>query len=711
MASLERQHLASVITLGGGAGAAAAVPGVGTAVAVVVNVAEVGAFIEASALFCLAVAEVHGIQIDELERRRTLLLAVLMGDRGSKLGRSSPAVQYGTKQGVLVLGRHLPSRHGRGDRRQRQRAAGPDDDRRRATRFRSRAGSLAGTNTDKGEPVKQLLASEEPLVKIFSSDYDFVIPDYQRPYSWGAEQALQLVDDLVDALERSPDEPYFLGSIVLVKEKGQSFADVIDGQQRLTTLTILLSVLRDLTTTGGLADELGRMILEPGNIVQGLDARPRLALRERDRAFFRQHIQAGGGLVALLAKAPPRTAKDAQDAIHVNAAALHRRLSAWTEQERLALVQLLGNRTYLVVVSTPDLTSAHRIFSVMNSRGLDLSPADIFKSNVIGALAGTGASEAYASRWEDAEEDLGREAFADVFLHIRMIFAQERAKRELLKEFPEQVLNQYLPDRAKEFVDDVVVPYASAYEVSRDSSYTAPSGADKVNLWFKRLNQLDNNDWRPAAMWALHKHSGDPAWLDDFLCGLERLAASMLLRRTYATPRANRYAQLLKELDAGHGLGAPALELSDEEKQETRLRLGGDLYLVTKVRKYVLLRLDEMLANNPGVTYDHALITVEHVLPQQPRSDSIWLQDFAPGDLEQWTHRLANLVLLNRAKNSEAQNFDFVEKKSRYFSGKNGVATFALTSQVLGQPTWTPQVLKHRQQALLTTLSSGWSLA
>ncbi len=558
--------------------------------------------------------------------------------------------------------------------------------------------------------MKQLVASEEPLVKIFSSDYDFVIPDYQRPYSWGAEQALQLVDDLVDALERAPDEPYFLGSVVLVKDKSQASADVIDGQQRLTTLTILLAILRELTTTEGLADELGRMILEPGNIVQGLDARPRLALRERDRAFFRTHVQTAGGVKSLLTKTTPRTAKDAQDAIHVNAAALHKRLSGWTEQERLRLVQLLGMRTYLVVVSTPDLTSAHRIFSVMNSRGLDLSPADIFKSNVIGALAGTGASEDYATRWEDAEEDLGRDAFADVFQHIRMIFAQERAKRELLKEFPEQVLNRYLPDRAKEFVDDVVVPYAGAYEVSRDATYTAPSGADKVNLWFKRLNQLDNNDWRPAAMWALHEHGDDATWLHAFLGRLERLAASMLLRRTYATPRANRYAQLLKELAAGHGVDAPSLELSAEEKQETKARLGGELYLVTKVRKYVLLRLDEMLANNPGVTYDHALITVEHVLPQNPKAGSVWLQDFSVDDLEHWTHRLANLVLLNRAKNSEAQNYDFAEKKNRYFTGKNGVATFALTSQVLGQPQWTPQVLHDRQQSLLTTLSSGWSL-
>jgi hypothetical protein len=139
VASLERQYLGSVVTLGGGAGAAAAIPGVGTAAGLVVNIAEVGAFIEASALFCLAVAEVHGVRVEDLERRRTLLLAVLMGDGGSKIvqkmaGRTGPywaktlangipmsaingvnkvlgprfVTRYGTRQGVLVLGRDLP---------------------------------------------------------------------------------------------------------------------------------------------------------------------------------------------------------------------------------------------------------------------------------------------------------------------------------------------------------------------------------------------------------------------------------------------------------------------------------------------------------------------------------------------------------------------------------------------------------------------------
>lgn len=556
--------------------------------------------------------------------------------------------------------------------------------------------------------MKQLTATEVPLVKIFCSDFDFVIPDYQRPYSWGVEQAVQLLDDLIDALDRSADEPYFLGSVVLVKQPSSSRAEVIDGQQRLTTLTILLSVLRDLTTRPELAQNLSNMLVEPGSIVQGLDQRPRLALRARDAVFFRNHVQNLHGLAQLLGgQAKPNN--DSQAAVVANAAALHARLSTWSEERRLALVQLLGNRTFLVVVTTPDLLSAHRIFSVMNSRGLDLTPADIFKSQVIGALDG-GASDDYAKKWEDAEEDLGREAFADLFLHVRMIFSKERARRGLLQEFPEQVLDAYLPDRAKEFVDDVVLPYADAYEVMRDANYTAPAGAEKVNQWLRRLAQLDNNDWRPVAMWALRTHRHDPQWLDDFLAKLERLAASMLLRRTYATPRANRYAQLLKELDNGAGAGAPALELDPVERQETRLRLGGEIYLATRVRKYVLLRLDEMLANNPGVLYDHPIITVEHVLPQQPASDSVWMSNFSDDERAYWTHRLANLVLLNRQKNSEAQNYDFDKKKEKYFTGRHGVSAFALTTQVLAQPSWTPEVLQVRQQELLSRLTAGWRL-
>ncbi|WP_405767797.1 HNH endonuclease family protein [Streptomyces sp. NBC_01538] len=343
----------------------------------------------------------------------------------------------------------------------------------------------------------------------------------------------------------------------------------------------------------------------------------------------------------------------------------------------------------------------------MNSRGMDLSPTDIFKARIIGDLKPAAAEEC-AARWEDAEEALGREGFADLFLHLRMIYAKRRGEKELLKEFPDQVLSLYLPDRAEEFVNEVIEPYAEAYAQIRDRNYSAAVGAEKVNAWFKRLAQLDVNDWRPAALWALRNHGGDPERLDEFFRALERLAASMFIRRVYSTPRVTRYAELLRQLDQGQGLSSPAFHLNAGEKAETRARLDGDVH--PKIRRYVLLRLDELLAASQGVTYDHALITVEHVLPQNPKLASQWTRLFDGYQRAHWTDRIGNLVLLNRTKNSQAGTYDFATKKAKYFTGRTGSVPFALTSQVLQQTKWTPKVLEHRQKELVGRLVVEWRL-
>ncbi len=556
--------------------------------------------------------------------------------------------------------------------------------------------------------MKKLDAGEYPLNKVFSSDFEFSIPDYQRPYSWGTEQALQLLDDLDGALERDPDEPYFLGSIVLVRE-GDRRAQVIDGQQRLTTLSILFAIMRDLTQSPALATELRDFVLEPGKITAGTKPKPRLTLRARDAKFFHDFVQEPGNIDKLILLDDNALANGAQRAIRNNAVALRQVMSSWPESKIQSLAAMMGTRTFLVVVSTPDLASAHRIFSVMNARGLDLSPADIFKAQVIGALSEDEQTD-YAKKWEDAEEDLGREGFSEIFLHIRVIFAKERARRELLLEFPEQVLDPYLDNKAASFVDDVLLPYAEAYEHLVNQDFGGSPQWQRVNACLARLVRVDNNDWRPPALWALRHNSGDPSYLEAFLRRLERVAASMLLRRVYATPRATRYANLLKELEAGEGLTAKSFELTDEERTETRKQLGGELYQVAPVRSYVLLRLDELLADQPGVTYEHKLITVEHVLPQNPKSDSQWCVNFTDEERAYWVHRLANLVLLNRRKNSSAQRFDFEDKKEKYFTGSNGVAAFALTTGVLRQDSWTPQVLAARQADLTQKLVDEWGL-
>jgi uncharacterized protein DUF262/uncharacterized protein DUF1524 len=557
--------------------------------------------------------------------------------------------------------------------------------------------------------MQRLEASEKALGKIFCEDYDFQIPDYQRPYAWGKEQAAELLDDLSGALDREEGEPYFLGSVVLIKQPDVPRAQVVDGQQRLTTLTILFAVLAHLAADEDTARELGELIIEPGRKLLELEAKPRLELRPKDAGFFRKYVQSPGRLSDLLTLNDNELDSDAQRAIQANTKLILQNLEEWTAGRRLALGQLLLQRTYLVMVSTADLASAYRIFNVLNTRGLDLSPADVFKSQVIGAI-GEDQRDGYARKWEDAEDDVGRGDFADLFGYIRMIVSKQRAKEGLLREFPQQVLSDYQPDGMRRFVDDELVPYARAYCEIRDADYgLAQDGGDRVNAWFRRLVRLDNSDWWPVALWAMRYHRGDPEFLDGFFRRLERLAASMLIRRVYTTPRVERYTRLLAELD-DCGLDAPAFDLDAGEIDDTVRLLNGDLYLVTRVRMYVLLRLDELLSAEDGPLFQQKRITIEHVLPQNPRPGSEWCDTFTLAQRAEWTHRLANLLLLNRTKNPQAARYGFATKKEKYFSGPSGVTTFALTVQVLSSSSWTADTLKERQTDLLSKLITGWQL-
>lgn len=554
--------------------------------------------------------------------------------------------------------------------------------------------------------MQRLTAHEHPLRKIFSSDFEFKIPEYQRPYRWGTDQALQLLDDLEETLDRDDDEPYFLGSLVLVEQDDASF-DVIDGQQRLTTLTLLFAVLRDLVEGEEFARNLSARVLDPGNELDGIPSRPRLTLREQDAPFFRKYVQEPGHTAALVALTDAAVETEPQRSIRNNAAAFRARLSDWADDRRRALATLASTRTYLVVVSTPSLDSAYRIFSVMNARGLDLTPADIFKSRVIGQVADRGD---YSKRWEAAEETLGSDAFTELFRDIRTVVSGDRARRELLVEFPSQVLDLYIENgAAADFVDDLLLPYSKAFERTIAFDFGPGDEWKPVNQWLKRLDMVDNRDWRPCALWAMVEHADDPEFLAAFLKQLERIAASFLLRQAYTTPRIARYLELLNQLKAGAGLDAPAFDLSGSDRALSMSALHGDIYRMQPRRaRYVLLRLDDLLAKDPGATYDHKIISIEHVLPQNPKATSQWRVDFTDEQRAELTHKLGNLVLLNHRKNSQANNYDYATKKKKYFN--TGSAVFALTTQVLEQDTWTPAVVKKRQQELTALLAKEWKL-
>lgn len=560
--------------------------------------------------------------------------------------------------------------------------------------------------------TKKISGAEYPLAKIFSSDFDYVIPTYQRPYAWTTVHAGELFSDLYDFFRKEPDDTYFLGSIVLIKEDDKPHAEVIDGQQRLTTLTILLAALTH-QASGNIRDSLNRYLCEPGNELEGLEQKPRLTLRERDKDFFHHYIQQVR-LAELLALDPAQLDNESQRNIRENAKLFVDRLQATFGHDQTAVTafgSFLVQRCFLVAVSTPSQQSAFRVFSVLNSRGLDLLPTDIIKSDVIGTIP-SGLQDEYTKTWEALEVETGRDGFAEAFGHIRMVYAKEKARRALLEEFRERVIGRTAS--ADELVTQIIEPYTEAYLTAKHCQYVSTSNAAAVNALLKWLNRIDNADWLPPAMKFLVEKGSDAQYTHWFFRKLERLAAFMHVCGYDVNSRIERYAALLRNLEQEHSMASPvaAVELRDHEKKEFRRALGGDIYLLTpRRRNYLILRLDSFLTDG-AASYDPTLLTVEHVLPQTVAEDSMWARWWPDAAARQaWVHRLANLVPLTQRRNSAAQNYDFPRKKTAYFGGRSGVSSYALTTQVLNTTDWTPELVANRQAELMRLLDERWELS
>jgi hypothetical protein len=556
----------------------------------------------------------------------------------------------------------------------------------------------------------KIIAHEQPISRIFSNDYVFKIPGYQRPYAWTSEQAGELFDDLTAFMKARPGAveempPYFLGSIVLIKAENLPDAEVIDGQQRLTTITLLLSAIRETLLDQGAV--ITSLLYEQGNQILGTQDRFRLSLRDRDREFFQRYVQRQNGLLKLIELEGELS--DSQDNLRANARLYLSKLSEMADDEKLRLAQFIVTRCFLVAVATPDLDSAYRIFSVLNSRGLDLSATDILKAEIIGALPENQRVD-YTAKWEDTEEDLGRESFGELFSHIRMIFRKAKPQGTLLKEFKDHVTSSLPPAR---FIDTILIPMAGAFEEITDAAYTSTSGAESVNESLKWLNRLEFNDWIPPAIAFTVRSRNNPGKMISFFKDLERLSYGLLIMRAGINDRIERFSLLVQFIEKNEDLESQKspLQLSPYEQQSIYSVLDGPLYetLIARVRSAVLLRLDSLLSGG-GATYDYPTVTVEHVLPQNPKNDSEWTKWF-PGEIGRatWVHRLGNLALLTRKKNSAASNYDFERKKAAYFS-RNGVSPFPLTTQVLRHMEWTPKIVEDRQKELMAHLEQHWRL-
>ncbi len=547
-------------------------------------------------------------------------------------------------------------------------------------------------------------ANNKSLNDIMGKDnYRFEIPAFQRPYSWTKKEAGELLEDVIEAMNEGREQ-YFLGSLVLVKSPSQKLAQVVDGQQRLTTLTILFSVLRDLMADNqAVSDAIDKFVTaERDALNEQSQGTPVLLVRNKlhERKCFADFVQNPG---ATETDSTPSSTSPVVSQLYISNANSLRSDVLRAAVDIRELVTYLRDKCFLVVVEVPSPSEARRIFQVLNARGLDLQATDILKAQILEQCASEKVMERYAERWEIHEESVGRDVFAQLFTHIRIMKARRKSKGALEEQFSKDV-NEF--GTISSFFDDVLDPIVDHYLVCSDNEKATKNYGEICAKHLRSLWRVDNRNWLPPLLAYLSKF-GDENF-QGFLSRLERQTYYLFVMRKYENVRINRAVGVLKAIEdavtPSDLLNDDRLDLSESEKKEFLGALDSDLY-GTKPCLPVLLRLNDTISEEsllyPGKK------TVEHVLPQTPGDG--W-EDFSEDDCDEWTDHIANLVLLSRKKNSSAGNKPFKEKKTSYFCDEDGKTSFPLTQDVLAENKWTVEALKTRRKKLRAKMKSTWDI-
>ena len=540
-------------------------------------------------------------------------------------------------------------------------------------------------------------AAERTISQILTEQIRYEIPAYQRPYSWEKGNVEQLLDDVWEAFAAN-DEEYFIGSLITIeREKGRLY-DVVDGQQRLTTLNLIFSRLRDGVDEPA-KSELGRRVL-PRNALTGEEETPRLTLRQRDQNFFRRHVLAGETVPEAVRKEVAKEQDAPKQRIIENLEAIDSFIAQHDQKTLKLFANYLLSRVYVVFVTTASWQSAYRLFNVLNARGMALTNADLIKNMLFARLGGNAVrSSDLDEAWLELEEQIGIERLDQFMAHHRSSIVATKARKALHEEFEPLIETAATPFT---FLDEVNTSARNYLRVLRNE-FEAPAARRAV----RSLKRVAFEEWIPPLLAFLNSPVADMRE-GEFIDLLERITYQNWIRRLAFTARLTAYFQLITAIRAGKNADdIRAIFRANANDDEFRSLLDGEVY-GRPFAHAVLLRLEEA-DQDESVTKDFGgKITIEHVLPQALK-DTYWRERFTDDDHRLWLHRLGNLALLAGIKNYKAQYFPF-DRKKKIYAERNNRVSFDTTKPILSADHWTKDLLTARQADLVEKAQRIWSV-
>ncbi|GAA0119565.1 DUF262 domain-containing protein [Clostridium perfringens] len=577
--------------------------------------------------------------------------------------------------------------------------------------------------------TEKVKAKEYYIKDLLSNKFLFEIPDYQRAYSWTKENLKQLVEDIWESVELNKArgnkefdqyEPYFLGSIVLCskeyKDDGCGIYDVIDGQQRLTSIIMLIAAIRDLIDNEEYKKVLSDLIYQKPNVLMGIKESIRVKARGKEEEFFKKYILTNGGteLVKDLDMEELSEAKQNMvNAIEVFRDSFFNENGELLEEKLNEFIVYLLQKVVLVVITTESFTSAFRLFNVINARGLPLTDSDLLKSENLRVMNPEIRKE-YTDIWESHEQDLGKEKLDQIIGFMRTMKLKNKVEESVYEEFSKKIFRNEPEYLGVNFVNHLTAVKALYDKYIIDGNLEGVS--EEKKSYYKNLINimrefLPYDDWMAAVIRFAEKFNDDKLVLEFVKVLEKRLVIDWVNGNSFAD-RLNRVygiLEVIEEKDSLEEIKEAPVFLYDLERTTAYFENAlNDIDFYSKGRmmipKYIFVRLDMEKRANEVLDYSDKIM-IEHVLPRNAK-EAYWKDNFSADQRRNWANKFGNLVIITGAKNTRANNKPFAEKVEQYLSKKSD---FAITKEVLELSDWNMDSLKDRHESLVNRALELWT--
>lgn len=550
-------------------------------------------------------------------------------------------------------------------------------------------------------------AAEVKVQRILEKLQQFVVPHFQRPYAWREEQWRVMWDDIVARIEETDGRPHFMGPFVTAPAKsvpeGVEKRLLIDGQQRLTTLVVLLTAIRDQAKRTGATrtfERIGDLITNRHE--DGLDKFKLLptqgaTLEESDRHAF----------IALVEGEIPRSTSRILEARRY----FDRRLQHRDAPAADVIYDAVVSRVSLVSITLGESDNAFRIFESLNAKGRPLTQADLIRNFFFMRLPQAQHDRVYAELWQPMQSrltdpDTRTDLLTDFIRHdltARCGFAVRET--DVYAELKRQVDEAGEP-RAQL---DRLARFATYYEVLvRDGK----AASKVVDAKLRRIRRLEVTVAYPFLLHVYGAYA-EQKLPEASLVRLLDMVETFVMRRHVvgiATHGLNKaFAGLMKqagEIDEGfvERVGALLAKRDLPSDADFRERLQDSSLYGTGERgkklKLLLERLEEAAGHKEAV--DPSKLSIEHIMPQSLTPE--WVAELGPDaedvhdDLK---HTLGNLTLTGY--NSELSNIAFAEKRVRYLESH-----LELNRWFESVERWNKEEIERRAAALAEQAVQCW---